>query len=399
MSAIKSFAHHAHQSLSPLAPSSFKRSHVYELLAAGLGFKSWASLHPAHVLVDGKDVQLPADFVRNVLARALQLGLSQTEAEAVAESFHAQCAQKPFGCLTLTELDESLFSSPSRADDDLEWDQDDLDDDEDWSEESGGSGKLPIPKSSQALRDDLADRASRGDARSHYRLAKLLACKVPSDYLYQESLKGRALTTQEQIWVDQYLQLVPQREKYLQHLQAAADGGIRAANLEYAIETNDPSYRERAVNMTGDIDWRALAETASSDEERNRWLRQAADDGDDSALEELAQEGDSSAAEQLALWGDQHWLREVAEHAIEQGDSVAAWKWHFVALHYELDLTESTLSARHDGGSHAGGFYDSQIGGPMYIDGDVGLELPAISNEQRSIAEAMAKQLVSGESE
>lgn len=399
MSVIKSFAHRAHKSLSPLAPSSFKRGHVYELMAAGLGFKSWASLHSAHLLIDGQGVHLPADFGRNVLARALQLGLSQTEAEAVAESFHAQCAQKPFGCLALAELDESLFASPSRADADLEWEEDDFDDDEDWSDESAGSEKLSIPKSSQALLDDLADRASQGDARSHYRLAKLLACKVPSDYLYQESLKGRALTAQEQIWVDQYLQLVPQREKYLQHLQAAADGGIRAANLEYAMEANAPSYRERAVNMTGDIDWRALAETAASHEERNRWLWQAADDGDDSALEELARKGDSGAAEQLALWGKQHWLREVAEQAIEQGDSVAAWKWHFVALHYELDLTESTMRSYHDGGSNAGEFYDSDFGGPMYVDGDEGLELPKIGDEQKSIAKAMAEQLLSDAAE
>jgi hypothetical protein len=395
MSVIKSFAHRAHQSLSRLAPSSFKRSHVYELLAAGLGFRSWASLHSAHLLIDGEDVQLPADFGRNVLSRALQLGLSQTEAEAVAESFHAQCSQKPFGCLALADLDESLFSPPSNAYADLEWDEDDFDDDDDWSDESGGSEKPPIPNSSQALLDDLAYRASQGDARSHYRLAKLLACKVPSDYLYQESLKGRALTTQEQIWVDQYLQLVPQREKYLQHLQAAADGGIRAANLEYAIEAGAPSYRERAVSMTGEIDWRALADTASSHEERNRWLQQAADDGDDSALEELAGMGDSSAAEQLALLGDQHWLREVAELAIEQGDSVAAWKWHFVALHYELDLTKSTMRAYHDGGSNAGEFYDSDFGGPMYVDGDEGLDLPTISNEQKLIAKAMAEQRLS----
>jgi hypothetical protein len=396
MSVIKSFAHRAHQSLSPLAPGSFTRSHVYELLAAGLGFNSWASLRSAHVLVDGQDVQMPADFGRNVLVRALQLGLSQTEAEAVADSLHTQCAQKPFGCLALAELDESLFSSPSRADADLEGDEDDFNDDGDWSEESVGPENRPVLNSSQVLLDDLANRASQGEVRSHYRLAKLLACKIPSDYLYQESLKGRVLVAQEQIWVDQYLQLVPQREKYLQHLQAAADGGIRAANLEYAMEANAPSYRERAVNMTGDIDWRALAKTAASHEERNRWLRQAADDGDNSALEELARNGDSGAAEQLALWGDQHWLREVAELAIEQGDSVAAWKWHFVALHHELDLTTSTMSAYHEGGPNAGEFYDSDFGGNVYVDGYEGLELPKISDKQKSIAKTMAQQLMSG---
>lgn len=398
MSIIKSFAHRAHQTLTPLAPRTFKRSHVYELMAAGLGFKSWASLHTAYVLVDGKDIQLPPDFGRNVLARALQLGLSQAEAEAVADAFQARCTQQPFGCLALAELDEFLFASPPETDDDQEWDDDDFDDDEDGSDEPGGAlEKLSIPKSSQTLLDDLADRASGGDSFSHYRLAKLLACKMPRDYLYQESLKGRVLTVQEQIWVDEYLRLLPQREKYLQHLEAAADGGIRAANLEYAIEANAPSYRDRAVNMTGEIDWRVLAETAHTDDERNQWLRQAAANGDDAALEELAESGDSSAVEQLALWGDQHWLREAADSAIQRGDAIAAWKWQFVALRHEFDLTESTMRAYHDGGSNDGGFYDSDFGGPLYAAGDEGLQLPKISDEQKLIAQSMAEQLLSDE--
>lgn len=398
MSVIKSFAHLAHQSLSTLAPRPFKRSHVYELMAAGLGFKSWASLHTAYVLVDGEDIQLPSDFGRNVLTRALQLGFSQVEAEAVADTFQAHCFQQPFGCLALAELDESLFASPSAADDDQEWDDDVFDDDEDGSDEPKGAlEKQSILKSSQVLLDDLADRASHGDSFSHYRLAKLLACKEPRDYLYQESLKGRVLTVQEQIWVDEYLRQLPQREKYLQHLKAAADGGIRAANLEYAIEANDPSYRERAVNMTGEIDWQVLAETARTDDERNQWLRQAAADGDDAALKELAVSGDSSAVEQLALRGDQHWLREAAESALQQGDVIAAWKWQFVALHHELDVTKSTMRAYHDGGSNDGGFYDSDFSGPMYVAGDEGLQLPKISDEQKLIAQSMAKQLLSHE--
>lgn len=415
MSVIKSFAHSAHQSLSPLAPHVFKRSHVYELIAAGLGFKSWASLCTDHVLVDEEDTQLRPNFSLNVLARALQLGLSQQQAEAVAQTFHAQCTQHPFDCLALAELDESLFGTPSSGDGyseqdegyfqehEDEQDQQDQQDEEveeaeevDWLDEPEREpARQAIPRSSQMLLDDLAARASRGEALSHYRLAKLLACQVPSDYLYQESLKGRVLVTQEQIWVDKYLLLVPQREKYLQHLNAAAEAGIRAANLEYAIEANDPSYRERAVNMKGEIDRRLLAETALSNDERNHWLREAADDGDVSALEELANRGDASAAGQLALSGNQHWLREVAESALQQGDVVATWKWHFVALHHELDLTESTMRAYHDGGSNDGEFYDSDFGGPLYVGGDEGLVLPKISAEQLTTAKGMAEQLLS----
>ncbi|MDT4860680.1 hypothetical protein FQZ97_952550 [compost metagenome] len=66
-----------------------------------------------------------------------------------------------------------------------------------------------------------------------------------------------------------------------------------------------------------------------------------------------------------------------------------------MALHYELDLTKSTMRAYHDGGSNAGEFYDSDFGGPMYVDGDEGLDLPTISDEQKLIAKAMAEQLLS----
>lgn len=368
MSVVKSFAHRAHQILSPIAPRSFKRSHVYELMAAGVGFKSWAAMHHTHVLINYESMKLPADFGRCVLARALQLSLSPTEAEAVAASFHALSTQEPFGCHALAELDIAHLAS------------------------------RPAMKSSQMLLDDLADRAIHGDALSHYRLAKLLVCKVPSDYLYQESLRGRPLTVQEQRWVDEYLQLVLQREKFLLHLKAAADGGVRAANLDYAIEASEPSYRQRAVNMTGKVNWRLLASTATSYDETNHWLREAADDGDKSALQELAEMGDNSSAEQLAILGDRYCLRQVTESALQNGNPVEAWKWQLVALHHGVDLTKSTVRAHHDGGSNDGDFYDSDFGGPMYVTGEEGLELPVVSAEQKKTAKKLAQLLLAGSS-
>lgn len=147
--------------------------------------------------------------------------------------------------------------------------------------------------------------------------------------------------------------------------------------------------------MPGEIDWLALAETAPTADEQDHWLRQAAADGDEAALEELADRGDGSAAEQLAVRGDKHRLREVAESAIRHGDVVAAWKWYFVALSQGLDLTLSTMRAFHDGGVNDGEFYDSDFGGPLYVGGDEGLDLPKISDEQKVIAQAMAEQLLS----
>lgn len=402
MSVIKSFAHRAHQTLSPLAPRTFKRSHVYELIAAGLGFNSWASLHPLHLLVDAEKSGVPLNFARNVMSRALQLGCVQPEAQALAEHFQALYAQQPFGSLPLSELDEELFGS--RSDTDVGSDSEDptFEDDEDWpdKDESEPVRRL-FPRTSELLQADLEDRANRGDVFSHYRLAKLLHCKVPTDYLYQESLRGRVLNAQEQRWVDDFLTLSAQHTRHLKHLLAAADSGVRAAALDYSMVTGNAEYRHRAERMEGNVDPRLMATSATDWPTRREWLWRVVDMGDTSALDMLAAEGDLDAAHELttreaakAVAGDGAFLRGFAEEALRDGDVVAAWKWQFVALSHGQDLTTSSLRARHDGGSNDGEFYDSDFGGPMYLDGDEGLELPEISEGQMKSAQGMAEQLL-----
>jgi len=402
MSVIKTFAHRAHQTLSPLAPRTFKRSHVYELIAAGLGFNSWAALHPSHVLVDADEADMPPAFGRNVAGRALQLGCLQPEAQKIAEHFQSLYAQQPFGCLPLSELDEYLFESASGTAGDSDSEDQDFEDDEDWPEEDESEAvRRVFPKTSELLRADLEDRANGGDAYSHYRLAKLLECKVPPDYLYQESLRGRVLNAQEQRWVDNYLTLSEQHLRYLKHLLAAADGGVRAAALDYSIEVGSTDYRLRAEQMDGYVNPRRMAASAPDWPTRREWLWRLADSGDTRALDMLAAEGDQEAAYELstreaakAVAGDASYLRGFAEEALRGGDVVAAWKWQFVARSHGLDLTDSTLRARHDGGSNNGHFYDSDFGGPIYVDGDEGVELPEISEELMKTARGMAEQLL-----
>lgn len=402
MSVIKSFAHRAHQALSPLAPRTLKRSHVYELIAAALGFKSWASLHEGNVLVDADNPETPPTFAQNVMGRALQLGCAQTEAQALAEHFQKLYAQQPFGSVPLCEIDERLFGSQADADHTDSSDDSDFEDDEDWLDEDESEAvKRPPPMTSKMLWADLEDRAERGDGLSHYRLAKLLECKVPTDYLYQESLRGRVLTVQEQRWVEEYLALRDQHARYLNHLLTAADSGIRAAALDYSMVTGNTAYRLRAEAMEGNADPRRMAASAPDWPTRREWLWRLADTGDERALEMLAAEGDQSAVSELtareiekAVAGDAAFLRGFAEEALRDGDVVGAWKWQFVALSHELDLTRSSLRARHDGGSNDGEFYDSDFGGPLYVDGDEGLQLPEIAEEEMKTARIMAERLL-----
>ncbi|MDH4427516.1 MAG: hypothetical protein QE495_13770 [Acidovorax sp.] len=409
MSVIKSFAHLAHHSLSSLAPHALKRGHIYELMAAGLGFKSWASLVRSYALVDTDDPNLPSGCGRNLFARALQLGLSEAEAAAVMERFQTLFRQQPFGCLAFKELDKSLFPSLLVSEGGLDWDSpdcvshSDADADENrWDTDGSSPAKRGFSRSSELLLADLGDRAKRGDVLCHYRLAKLLECKVPSDYLYQEQLKGRVLVAQELRWVENYLQLREQHAKYLKHLVAAADGGVRAAAVDYAAATGNVEYRLRAEHMQGSVNLRLMAESAPDWDTRRDWLWRLVQNGDNSALHQLAAEGDQEAVYELAVLeranavaGDVSLIRGFAADALSDKDATAAWKWQFVANHYGLDLTRSSLRAYHDGGLSDGGFYDSDFGGPMFVAGDEGLELPAITEEQKRIAKALAEQLLS----
>ncbi|TAH13946.1 MAG: hypothetical protein EAZ11_01055 [Curvibacter sp.] len=400
MSVIKSFAHYAHQTLSPFAPRTFKRSHVYELMAAGLGFSSWAALHPSHVLFDAEAADMPPKFARNILGRAMQLGCLQSEAQVLADHFLKLYEQLPFSSLSLKEVDAKLFGLGAVTNDQSSSEDLDFEDEEVWPVEDEPT-KRAFPHTSKLLISDLEERANNGDLLSHYRLAKLLVCKVPTDYLYQESLRGRILNATEQRMVENYLALSAQHTRYLKHLLAAADGGIRAATLDYSTVSGNVEYRLRAEQMDGDVDPRLMAASASDWVTRREWLWRLVDLGDTSALEKLAAEGDQDAAHELttqevakAVAGDISFLRGFAEEALRDGDVVASWKWQFVALSHGLDLTESTLHAFHDGGPQDGDFYDSDFGGSMYVNGDEGLEMPEISEEQLKVARGMAEQLL-----
>lgn len=58
-------------------------------------------------------------------------------------------------------------------------------------------------------------------------------------------------------------------------------------------------------------------------------------------------------------------------------------------------LSETSKEAYHDGGMYAGQLYDDDQGGPLYVDGDEGVDLAPISTEQELEARRVAQQLFS----
>jgi hypothetical protein len=124
---------------------------------------------------------------------------------------------------------------------------------------------------------------------------------------------------------------------------------------------------------------------------RQQRVRAAADRGDLSALHELASSGDMPSLERLAAVGDERTLYELAQDALERGDTLAVWTWHRLALLHDYDMRRSTMSAYHADGVREGQFYDSDFGGPIYAGGDEGLELPDADEAlQRAAADAAA---------
>lgn len=229
------------------------------------------------------------------------------------------------------------------------------------------------------------------DPIAHFALAAFYRCGRPSPYLYEESLKGRKLSSIEQDWVKDYLRAAPVYEKYMHHLTAAAALGDRMAALERAEAlTGRPTY-EAADRMTGRVSARRMVAIAPDDNERVKWLSVAAAEGAPDALAVLARRGDTHALVHLAARSDIDSVRTLATQALEPDNPIGAWQWQHVALLHGHDLTISTMRAYHDGGERDGQFYDSDFGGGLYVAGDEGLELPSISKAQRAEAAKRAR--------
>ena len=241
---------------------------------------------------------------------------------------------------------------------------------------------------------DSLTTASSKESKALFALAAIHRCKKPNPYLYEESLKGRVLNAAEQGWADNYLVQKPRHKLYKEYLRSAAESGVRQAALEYGIVFEQREFIALAERLEGDVDTLQMAHASTTEQAKNFWLRKAAEEGSLRALETLAYQGDAWAEDRFAKYAGSYWLRRFAERALENGDALRAWTWQYVALSDHCDLTHSTLRARHSEGSNAGQLYDDDVGGPMYVDGDEGLELPELTTEQHSEAKSIARNIL-----
>lgn len=396
---LKALARSARESLQAQTGCHIRHSHIHELLAAAFGFTTWAALCAEALLADqGVGTGAQATAEPHIAGRALQLRYDQAQAVAMAGALLALIRNQNVGLVRWSTLAPLLPVNPPSS---AVAEDGDLDADEDVD---GGTDELDGARSTAmepatALREhlltsglllDSLEAAAIKQPYAHHVLAAILRCSKPNPYLYEEAQKGRELTAAERIWVAEYLQLAPRYQRYEAHLKAAAQAGVRAAALEYGIAFEQPGFIALAERLDGSVDAEHMARFATTQEARLQWLRQAAEEGSQWALEELADFGDAWAEERFARRAGAHWLRIAAERALAENDAVRAWTWQYVALARGEDLTRSTLAARHDGGEKDNEFYDSDFGGPLYVDGDEGLALPDLDPAGRREARTNA---------
>jgi hypothetical protein len=395
---LKELAHAAQQRLQSHASQPVRRSHVHELLAAAFSYRSWAAFLSDALLADAGVGDAPDGGAAAVSGRALQLGYGQADAVGLAVTLLSFIAAHQLTCVRWSDL-QALRVPMARADEgDAEFEDDrDGGGTDDPGLDSTASAGATIARDrllvSPLLLDSLEQTAAQGDPALHALLAALYRCERPNPYLYEESLKGRVLSVVERRWADEYLQLEPRFRRYEQHLKAAALGGVRQAAAEYAAAFDSREFYELAERMTGDVDADQMARFAGTPASKARWLREAAEQGSASALQQLADGGDEWALERLAERGDSVALRALSEEALKRGDLVRAWVWQHLALLHGVDLTRSTMRAYHDGGPQDGEFYDSDFGGPLYVDGEEALVLPALEVAEQRRATSLAREI------
>ncbi|QOF77561.1 hypothetical protein [Variovorax sp. 38R] len=398
---LKELAYVAQSRLQARIGSPIRRGHVLELFAAAAGFRSWAAFDASALLADaGTDGQgLQAHAL--IVGRAIQLEYPTADAELVAAALIELIGELQLSFVEWQALVAAVHASSPRSreslDDEDELADEDLEDDE-WETESRSNPRhqpqsQTLPTPSPLLLDSL-ERAAQlrpNDPVAHYALAAFYRCERPSPYLYEESLKGRKLSSIEQGWVEGYLRAAPLYEKYACHLKAAASLGDRMAALEYAELLGGRALYEVVDKMEGPVSAQRMAELAPDDTQRLKWLRVAAAEGAPDALAVLARRGDPTALTQMAARGDVDAIRTLATEALDSDNAMDAWQWQKLALLHGYDLTVSTMRAYHDGGERDGQFYDSDFGGGLYAAGDEGLELPDISKAQATEAAKRAR--------
>lgn len=352
---LRSFAFGVKQHLQSTMGVPISHSHVYELLASAFGFHSSAALNSDHLLAvatnsSGRSIS-PALLQR----RLAELGYGETATRA-AEILAAYIKEGDLACYSLRNVVSILQEDPFEL----------LD--------------VETDAELQVLIDGLERLAGKGNPAAHFALALLYGGERTDDdhqpgmggeYWLERMQAGEALDGVPLEWAITAQELQQKRSLRLFHLMRAAALGHHGAVLELAELGEDPRWLEQAWNLDSVDDPLRLAELAyghGREEDARRWYYVAAAQGDPEAMRTLVEE-------------------------LEPNNHFQGWVWIYLSAELDNDIRRGTMRAYHDGGAYDGELYDDDIGGPLYVDGDEGVHIPALDAASDTRAKLLAKEL------
>lgn len=410
MNSISSFARQAQTHLQTIAgahSANLKRSHVYELMAAALGYGSHAALKAHGLLCPLPSQPLLALYgtlhLEPCAARAEAVGMAHERCGPLAQALCADMAAQSLGLVPWEDILEALlfgsrelYRETPRDDAYYEALYAALDNDpEGWPEDPE-----PLRLDSPFVCHALQKAAEQGEGRAHLALGLLIEHgglldaghqdgddddedldDVPDSraglYWYQRQQNGEVLTGVELEWADGCAERVQRRvaasreraarsSSARDHFNAAAALGQHDALLLLADRYGDDRFFDlQAPQVRADPLWIAdIAQRVGRYEWTPAWLAMAAERGDMRAMREL-----------MESW-----------HA---DDPLKVWTWFHYAKLLGKDLTQGDYRAIHEDGSS----YDDDVGGPMFVDGVDGVKLPMADESVRQEAQRAAHSL------
>ena len=332
-----------------------RRTHLYELLAALLGFNSHAALAADAVIGQVRQAwKFTKDDVARLSKRCLALGYPTAERQRIVEAITALAETHRLVAVDVKNLVKLVAGDADGWDVDNEEVPDDAGIDHAFPWQNAQDLNLDSP----LLINALEQLAAKEHAEAHYALALLLHCEAPEDrdgHWYRQQLEGRQLDGPEKEWAAEYAAALVQFDKYRQHLAAAARLGRSDAALEWAELTGEES------------DFRHAQALATPDH-ATRLLYLADQLGTSATVVPLLREA--------ALSGDVDAMRRLAEDF--ERDAVEAWTWVHLADLCGTDLT--SMEAVYEDGSPA----DDDLPGNIFAVG--GIDVPDISVEQLALS-------------
>lgn len=352
---IKQLCFDAHSQLRDQYGIAVRRAHLYELLAALLGFNSHAALAAVAVIGQVRQAwKFTSDDLTRLSKRCLALGHPTAESQRIVEAITALAETHRLVAVDVKYLVKLVAGDADGRDVDDEEMPDDLGIDQ----ASPWQNAPDLDLDSPLLIDALEQLAAKDHADAHYALVLLLECAPPEDrdgHWYRQQLAGRQLDGPEKEWADDYAAALAQFDRYRQHLAAAARLGRSDAALAWAELTGEEADFRHAQSL-------AAPEHATP-------------------LLDLADQLGTSAnvlplLRQAALAGDVEAMRRLAEDF--EPDPVEAWAWVHLAELCGTNLTR--MEAVYEDGSPA----DDDIPGNIFAIG--GIDVPDISAEQHVLA-------------